>query len=269
MNENSFGFAFLAFVLAVVGGAIGATLGTSHRRLCALISLGAGSLLGVTLFAILPEILEDLAWWQLLLGLASGYALFAIISKYVFHVCPACAASHFDEATTHHFSEIASAMMLALAIHCTVDGLAVAAGGEATPTPPATAQSSVVQTGSSSAAKRATGFSIVLAVCVHKIPEGLALGALLLGAGLPRKQILSYVVTVESTTLLGAAIGLIFFPNVSPVWMAVALAHAGGGFLYLATHAIVGEIVKHHKGLVLGSFAGGLALIGALLFLLH
>ena len=270
MKENSFGFAFLAFVLAVIGGAIGATLGTSHKRLCALISLGAGSLLGVTLFAILPEILHDLFWWQLLLGLASGYALFALISKYIFHVCPACAASHFDEATTHHFSEIASAMMLALAIHCTVDGLAVAAGGEDSPAqPPAAAQTSATQTGSSAAARRATGFSIILAVCVHKIPEGLALGALLLGAGLPRKQILSYVITVESTTLLGAAIGLIFFPNASPVWMAVALAHAGGGFLFLASHAIVGEILKHHKALVLGSFAGGMALIGILLYVLH
>jgi zinc transporter ZupT len=179
----------------------------------------------------------------LALGLASGYAVFALISKYIFHVCPACAASHFDEATTHHFSEIASAMMLALAIHCTVDGLAMAAGG-----------------GKSEG--HATGFTIVLAVCVHKIPEGLALGALLLGAGLSRKKIIYYVMSVESTTLLGGAAGFIFFPNASAFWLAMALAHAGGGFLFLATHAMLGEIVKHHKGLVLGSFAAGLALIG-------
>ena len=140
MKEDSFGFVVLAFALAVGGGVMGATLGTSHKRLCALISIGAGSLLGVTVFAILPETLEGLNWWQLLLGLASGYALFALISKYLFHVCPACAASHFDEATTHRFSEIASAMMLALAIHCTVDGLAMAAGGRPRkrPRPPAT-----------------------------------------------------------------------------------------------------------------------------------
>jgi zinc transporter ZupT len=259
MNEDSFGFVILAFALAVGGGVLGATLGTSHKRLCALISVGAGSLLGVTVFAILPETLHGLNWWQLLLGLASGYAVFAVVSKYIFHVCPACAASHFDEATTHRFSEIASAMMLALAIHCTVDGLAMAAGGE----------TGGGEAAAAPAASHATGFTIILAVCVHKIPEGLALGALLLGAGLSRKRIILSVMGVEATTLLGGAVGLIFFPTVSFFWISIALAHAGGGFLFLATHAVLGEILKHHKALVLGSFAAGFALIGAFAFWLR
>src|SRR5208337_4923851 len=106
MNEDSsLGYVALAFALAVGGGALGASLGTSHERLCALISLGAGTLLGVTLFAILPESLQSLHWWGVVLAAGSGYAVFFFISKYLFHVCPACAASHFDEAATHHFSE--------------------------------------------------------------------------------------------------------------------------------------------------------------------
>src|SRR5438445_3077264 len=148
----------MAFALAVAGGALGASLAHSHRRLCALISLGAGTLLGVTLFAILPESAAVLHWWGLLLALASGYAAFFLITKYVYHVCPACAASHFDEATTHRFSEIAAAMTLALAIHCTVDGLAIAAGQEAHEAHTATG--------------RIVGVSIVVAICVHKVPEG-------------------------------------------------------------------------------------------------
>src|SRR6516225_6449107 len=66
------GYLGLAFVLALTGGAVGASVGTSHKRLCALISLGAGTLLGVTLFAILPESFEALSWWAVLLALASG-----------------------------------------------------------------------------------------------------------------------------------------------------------------------------------------------------
>src|SRR5271163_3257111 len=118
----------VAFGVALGGALLSALLARTHKQLCALISLGAGTLLGVTLFAIGPECWKGLAIWQLLLAAASGYALFAIISKYIFHVCPACAASHFDEAATHRFGEIAVAMMIALAIHCTVDGLALAAG---------------------------------------------------------------------------------------------------------------------------------------------
>jgi len=91
-EESSLGFVALAFALAVGGGALGAILGTSHKRLCALISVGAGSLLGVTLFGILPETVGDLNWWELVLALISGYAVFSLVSKYIFHVCPACAA---------------------------------------------------------------------------------------------------------------------------------------------------------------------------------
>src|SRR5258708_4768967 len=119
-----------AFAVALAGGALSAVLARTHKQLCALISLGAGTLLGVAVFAIGPECLEALRWWQFLLAAATGYGLFALITKYVYHICPACAASHFDEATAHHFNDIAIAMMVALAIHCTVDGLALAAGHE-------------------------------------------------------------------------------------------------------------------------------------------
>jgi zinc transporter ZupT len=77
------------------------------------------------------------------------------------------------------------------------------------------------------------------------------------------------VAAVESTTLLGGLAGLFLLPGVSEVWLAVLVAHAGGGFLFLAAHAVLGEIIKHEKALVLTSFAGGLALIGALVLMLR
>src|SRR6266481_1972144 len=191
--SSSVGYVVLAFFLAIFGGALGTSLARSHRRLCALISLGAGTLLGVTAFAIVPEGFANLEWWEALLALGSGYFLFLVITKYVYHVCPACAASHFDEATRHRFSEFATAMMIALAVHCTADGLALAAGHEA--------HASQVRGG------RALDYSLVLAICVHKIPEGLALGALLLGAGFSQAKALALVAAVESTTLLGGVLG--------------------------------------------------------------
>jgi len=42
------------------------------------------------------------------------------------------------------------------------------------------------------------------------------------------------------------------------------MAHVGGGFIYLATHAVLGEMLKHGKKLVLASFAVGIALIAGL-----
>ena len=255
METWSIAYVVLAFALAVGGGALGASLGSSHHRLCALISLGAGTLLGVTLFAILPESLPALRWWGVLVAMGSGYALFFVISKYVYHVCPACAASHFDDAAAHRFSEIAAAMMLALAIHCIADGVALAAGHEA--------EASHAHGG------HVLDLSLVLAVCVHKVPEGLALGALLLGAGFNRAQTLIRVAAVESTTLLGAVLGWVFLHDAPAVWLNAAVAHVGGGFLFLAIHAVVGEILKQHKALVLTNFFLGLSAIAALSLLLR
>ena len=237
-----------AFGIALAAGALSALVVRTHRQLCAFISVGAGTLLGVAVCGILPECLQALRWWQLLAVVSSGYLLFAIVSRYIFHVCPACAASHFDEATTHHLGEFAVAMMIALAIHCTVDGLALAAGHEES---------------------RAVDLSVAFAICVHKFPEGLALGALLLGGGFRRIQMILLVAAVESTTVLGGLIGWYVLRNVSSFWLTLALANAAGGFFYLALHAVLGEILKHHKALVLANFAGGFAAIAALILYFH
>jgi zinc transporter ZupT len=241
-----------AFMLAVGGGTLSALVGISHQRLCALISLAAGTLLGVTLFSILPEAWEAMNWWELALAFGSGYGVFWVISRFVYHVCPACAASHFDEATTHRFGEIASALVIALAIHSTMDGVALAAGQETIGHGPAPATGELLN------------WSLLLAVCVHKMPEGLALGALLIGAGRLPVRAAALVAAVESTTLLGGVLGVIFLRNISQFWLAAVLAHAGGGFVFLAAHAILGELVRHGKTLVLVSFGIGVAAIGIL-----
>src|ERR1700747_1190604 len=113
-----------AYVCALAGGSISTSLHLAHKPLCALFSFAAGTLLGVTLFAILPESLGSCPWWAVILALAPGYALFLFLSKHVLPVCPACAASHFDTDAARHFSEIAAAVVVALSIHSTTDGLA-------------------------------------------------------------------------------------------------------------------------------------------------
>ncbi len=234
-----------AYVFAVTGGAISTSLRLEHRPLCTLISFAAGTLLGVTLFAILPESLTDSGAWPVVLAAASGYVLFFVISKYVHHVCPACAASHFDADATRHFSEIATALIVALAIHSTTDGLALGIQHEA-------------------ASMDATKWSLFSALCIHKVPEGLALGSLLIGAGMRRSTALAWVAAVEATTLVGGVIGMIWLGKASTFWLGLIMAHVGGGFLFLATHAVVGEMLRHDKRLVLTGFSVGVALIAIL-----
>jgi zinc transporter ZupT len=234
-----------AYLFALAGGSISTSLRLAHKPLCALISFAAGTLLGVTLFAILPESLGACPWWAVILALATGYALFFFISQHVHHVCPACAASHFDADAARHFSEIAAALVIALAIHSTTDGIALGIQ-----------QSAVVG--------EPTTWSLFSALCIHKVPEGLALGSLLVGAGLQRAAALGWVAAVEATTVLGGVIGIVFVAKVSPLWLGLIMAHVGGGFFYLAVHAVLGEMLRHGKKLVLTSFLAGVALIALL-----
>jgi zinc transporter ZupT len=234
-----------AYVFALAGGGISTSLHLEHKPLCALISFAAGTLLGVTLFAILPESLNYSGAWPVVAAAATGYLLFFFISKHVHHVCPACAASHFDADATRHFSEIATALVVALAIHSTTDGLVLGIQQEAP-------------------SMDATKWSLFSALCIHKVPEGLALGSLLIGAGLRRATVLGWVAAVEATTLLGGVIGMLWLGKVSTFWLGLIMAHVGGGFLYLATHAVVGEMLKHGKKLVLTSFSMGVAAIALL-----
>jgi zinc transporter ZupT len=69
---------------------------------------------------------------------------------------------------------------------------------------------------------------------------------------------------VEATTLLGGVIGIFFVAKVSTFWLGLIMAHVGGGFFYLAAHAVLGEMLKHGKKLVLTSFSAGMALIALL-----
>jgi len=242
---NAFWQVIAAYAFAVAGGWISTSLQLAHKPLCALISFAAGTLLGVTIFAILPESFGACSWWTVLLALATGYALFSFISKHVHHVCPACAASHFDADATRHFSEIASALIVALSIHSATDGLALGIQGEIP-------------------AISATKWSLFSALCIHKVPEGLALGSLLIGAGLHRGAALGWVAAVEATTLVGGVIGYFFLSNISTFWLGLIMAEVGGGFVYLAAHALLGEMLRHGKKLVLISFSAGVALIAVL-----
>ena len=146
-----------------------------------------------------------------------------------------------DEATTHRFSEIATALVIALTIRSTMDGVALAAGHEAGGHAQGHGMGARVD------------LSPLLAVCVHKVPEGLALGALLLGAGFAPVKTVAWVTAVEATTLLGDGLGIFFLRNISIFWLGAVLAHA-----------VCGELVKHGKMLALSASAVGIAVIGIL-----
>jgi len=232
---------FIALASALMGTGLTFLIKLDHKKLCALISVSAGALLGAALFTLVPESLDNLNLFELILSGVSGYLIFWIISKYYSHICPACSATHFDEKTTKKFSEIFLTLFTALAFHSFLDGVAISAGDF-------------------HAGKESN--SIFLAITTHKFPEGLALASLMFGGGYHRIKIFIYTTLVELTTVIGAISGIFFIQDKIPaIWMGVVMAHIAGGFIFLSLHAVLGEMFKNHKTLVIVSVTAGLLLI--------
>jgi len=236
----------LAIISAMIGAGVLFLIKINHARLCALISLSAGALLGAGLIVIIPETLNSISVPEMIISVGTGYLLFWGISKYYFHVCPACSASHFDSYTTRKFTDVVKMLFTALAIHSFFDGLAITAEhghGEA-------------------------GHAVLTAILVHKFPEGLALASLMIGANYKKIKVAVSVFLVELTTMLGGIAGY-FLLNTSNLgnWVSLIEAHIAGGFVFLAFHALLGETFKHHTGKVITYFAIGIAIIGITRFL--
>ena len=232
---------FIAFGSAASGALVAASLGVSHRNLCALISIAAGSLLATTFFHIVPEQWTILSIPSIFIALASGYLLFYLISRYVFHVCPACAASHFEDQSTRQSRNFVLLLAIALTVHNLMDGMAIAIGGKPT---------------------HSEDHSIFATVTIHKFPEGLALCALLLKAGYEKKKALLVTLLFESATLLGWAAGALLAQGlVENRLLSLLLVHIGGGFVYLAIHAVINESEEHSPRFVILFFLAGIVLM--------
>ncbi|NWF50839.1 MAG: ZIP family metal transporter [Ignavibacteriaceae bacterium] len=234
-------YSLIALLTALLGALMTFLIKLNHYRLCSLISFSAGSLIAASFLNLLPESYNSIGPVELTLSVASGYLIFFFINKYYSHVCPACSASHFDEKTTKKFSEIFLTLFTALAFHSFLDGIAIAAG---------------------EVHSHNQNSSIFLAISIHKFPEGLALAALMLGASYSKLKIFVYVFLVELTTVVGAFTGNFFLRTGIPeTLMGILLAHIAGGFIFLALHAVLGEMLKNHKKLVIFSMLSGFMLI--------
>jgi zinc transporter ZupT len=233
--------AVLATGAAILGGLIVLVFGeVRHRVLCALVSFAAGALLSVAALNILPEAAELSNWPIVIVSAFIGLGIFYLIGKYVYFLCPACAASAINE--DRGYLRLGILMILAMTLHSLSDGLALALGSEAN--------------------VPLVGLLILIAITYHKIPEGLALTSVSLMAGFKRWRALLVTILVETTTALGAFLGLIISKNISGSWVGILLGHVAGGFLYIVFFALIQEMREHEKrSIVTYSILGFLSIV--------
>jgi zinc transporter ZupT len=210
------------FLLTLLGAAAGIRLARIPSISRRVMPFSGGLLAGIALFWILPEISEREGWLAGCAGLLAGFSLLWLTDRYLYPVCPTCSHTHDHGDCIQTLHGFATPLLIAASLHSFFDGWSLAVSEE-------------------------KGFetlklAFLAGIGIHKLPEGLALGALLaaaLGAGW--KAILGSALA-QSMMFAGAAMAIMATGHVNATWTLGFLSVAAGAFVYLGYHAVDSEI---------------------------
>ena len=201
--------------------------------------VSAGVLLGVALFGLVPELALESGWVRTLLLFAAGYGILFYVNRSVYAVCPTCAHDHDHSHCAAELHGFAGPLLAAAALHSFIDGWSVATAEAAVPL--------------------GLQVAVPLAVSLHKLPEGIALGGIMRAALKSRASAMGWCALAEGTTLLGGAAGLLLAPHLGRGWMLYPLGITAGWLFYLGFHAVHEEWKRRGPGLTFVSAVSGIA----------
>jgi zinc transporter ZupT len=251
-------FGIVAAAANVLGGLILFPSGIHKnykRYLKYLLALGAGFMLAVTFFEIIPK---TILLWQAsypeasqnlylpMLLLLIGY----LLTQFFEHTI----APHFhlgEEVHSDHLLSTSSAYTAVggLLIHTFFDGVSIAAASQI---------------------DLKVGFLVFIAVFLHKFPEGFTIGSMLVAAGKGVREVIIATSLIGATTILGVLLFYFIGKNLGSSVL-YALPLACGVTLYVAASDLIPE-VNHHGGkrpLVSISVFAGVAFFFLIHFALH
>lgn len=211
---------FVVFIIAVAGVLAGTRLAEVPRFSHKVLAASGALLIAISLIWIVPELAVRRGWVDAVSWVAAGFAVIWIVDRFVYPICPTCSHSHDHDHCSAPLHGFAAPLLIAISIHSFLDGWALAASEQA---------ADFVR------------WAFLLGVGLHKIPEGLALGAIVRASLASHWKSLAAGIVAESTTIAGAAAGLGIAAHLGTPWVGVLLGAAAGIIIYLGYHAIEAE----------------------------
>lgn len=221
-----------AFLIPVLAGLLGGLIGIFlHGRITKdvkiLLTFSGSYLFALTILHLLPEVyvhLEFEAGYYVLVGFLLQIVL-DFFSKGIEH-----GHIHKSDQESHKFP---TGIFLALFIHSMIEGLPLSEGTEI----------------GHSHAGHHHGFGLIMGIAVHKIPEAIALAALLYHYFSSKKKTLGVIIIYCTATPIGLLIGNYILSGTTgnpEIIYSRVLAIAVGIFLHVST-TIIFESEDHHK----------------------
>jgi zinc transporter ZupT len=219
MTGQVFLFGLAAAAAEVLGGSLIYLRKSWPRRVQeTLLALGAGFILALVFLKLIPSsirALGDTAMLYCVLGFATIHFFEHTIVGHL----------HFGE-ETHSDAMVAKGASLSaftgLFIHAFFDGFTISIGFQF---------------------NFLLGVLIFFAVLLHKFPEGLTIGSIVVAAGYPRKAVLMSTIGLAVATLIGVCT-LFVFQNLNADLVGAGFAFSAGVAVYVGASDLIPEINK-------------------------
>ena len=218
----------LAAAIGLGGAALGLRLSELQCRTRIVVPFSASVPMGVALFGLLPELGAEIGWPTATLLFLSGYCLLLLINRYIYPVCPTCSHDHDHDRCATELQGFAVPLVAVAAVHSFLDGWSIATAQIAVPL--------------------GIRVAVPLAIALHKVPEGIALGGVLRASMHSRAAVLGWCALAQGSTLLGGGLGLLMAPHLGSQWITYPLGVAGGWLAYLGYHAVHREWRRKSSG---------------------
>jgi zinc and cadmium transporter len=225
---------------------------TLHQILNFLVSFSAGTILGATIFDLLPEALEHLPEQRAFLFISVGFIFFMIFERFIYwyhgHPHTHEISTSRDGSPTKGFAYL---NLVGDFVHNFIDGMIIAA---------------------SFFVNIQVGIATAIAVAFHELPQEMGDFGILVYAGISPKKSLIYNYIAAFSVVLGALFANLFLDVVEPL-SGLLIAFSTGAFMYLSASELVPEMSKEKntlKGILqIIVFIMGMALIYSLGIVFH
>ena len=238
-----------------LGGLVSALLGNiSPKTMCWVLSFAGGVMISVVSFELIPEGIELAGMPVAIVGIILGIAVVAILNRLL------------DKATIKTGDNLETHISEAGVYHTS-----------SLVSKPALMRSGIIMLvaislhnlpegiaiGAAGVHDIRMGIVLAIVILLHCIPEGMAIGAPLIGGGMSRGKVVGLTALSGVPTIIGGAVGM-FLGGISDVALALALTGAGGAMFYV----VFGEILPQSSIITKSRFTTFAALIGIVVGLL-